>query len=369
MGLKVNKYCHIRGLVTLATVLAFLMLGNTAWAGDYSYIRNPVQHYINLHIAGGEVSPFLKDVEAPLHTFKEKDIITGVGADAALGLSYEIRYRRLFVNVGAEFDADYQNFILKAFTDTILRDVLPNKNHTQMIPMGNKYTYEHRDFWEKDYELRWAVPIQIGYLFNSYFYGAVGMKYSMAVANYYKAHSTIQTGMILNNAMSGELPMTSDKPTAALYGVFPSQVYDFTSENQHNSYDMLAMLTPSLEIGARLPIAYRTILRVGAYVQYGIPLNWTADPNRKHVVYDGIWELWDQASHERTQQDIQDNLGVNPLKNSDWTAKGYRTLSVGVRLTFSFNVTAVKHWCNCENDLGVHPVRSAGAPKGRIMKD
>lgn len=350
-----------RRLSIATTALLFVMMSSNAFGGDYYHLRRPVQHYVNIHLAAGGVSPFLNNVVAPPQTSESPRVIAGVGGNAAFGLSYELRYHKFFFNVGAELDGDLQVFNLKAFTDTIHNDWLPSKDHDRAVNQTNTYMYQHTDFKEKDYELRGAIPVQFGYLFNSYFYGAVGVKYSVAFQNYYEAQSTIQTTMMLNNAISfnGEpIQVSADSKQATLYGIFPSDTYTFNSKTQ-NTLALLRMISPTVELGGRIPLAYRTVLRVGAYAEYGIPIGWESDPNRKHVVYENIWALWNNPSYVRKAEDLQ-LLGVNPIKNSDWTTTGFKTLTIGVRATLSFNITPTKHWCNCEKEFGIHPKRGGG---------
>lgn len=356
--------------LVLVAIFSLMLVGSKAYGADHYHLRKPVQHYLNIHIAGGEVSPFLRDVQAPPQTSQSPSIIGGVGAVSNFGLSYEIRYQKFFFNIGAEIDGDFQRFTLKAFTDTIHNSWVPSKEHDRKVNQANTYMYQHTDFQESDFELRWAAPIQFGYLFNSYFYGAVGVKYSMAITNYYEARSTIQTTMMLNNAISfnGEpIQVRADSKQATLYGIFPTDTYRFNSKILNNSYSLLSMISPTLELGARLPIAYRTVVRIGAFFEYGIPLGWQPSPERKHVVYDNIWALWGNEQYERKAEDLQ-LMGVNPIKNSDWTMKGFSTFSFGIRATFSFNVTVPKRWCNCETDTGIHPARSTGRSGGRVMR-
>jgi len=364
-----NRICTS---VVVTAVLLFVF-GMQAYAEDYFHLRKPVQHYINIHLAGGGVASFLNDVTPPPYTSECPKVIGGIGESAALGLSYEIRYHRFFVNIGAEFDGDIQHFFMDAFTDTIHNTWVPARDHDRQVAQPSTYMYQYTNYNESDYELRWAVPVQFGYLFNSYFYGAIGLKYSRSIMNYYTATTDMRTTMMLNNAFdfNGEpIKVEAKSNIAGLYGVFPQDSYDFDSKTQNNSYAKLDMLSPTLEIGGRIPIAYRTVLRVGAYLEYGIPLGWKPDPDKKHVNYDPIWGtadengnrvggIWQNFAYERKVEDLQ-LISVNPIKNSDWTMKGYSTISFGVRVTLSFNITPSKHWCNCDKDLNLRPRRGGG---------
>ena len=357
------------------------LIGDKAYGGGHYHLRKPVQHYLNIHIAGGEVSPFLSEVSAPTNTFLGSNFIAGAGAGARFGLSYEIRYHKFFFNLGAEIDGDFQTFKIGSFTDSIHNDWLPTKNHDATpAPIANTFMFQHTNFKESDYELRWAVPVQFGILFNSYFYGALGMKYSMSIkdAYYCTAETHMQTTMMLDNAISVDgkpIMVDQSSPQADLYGIYPARDYRFSSNDSIAAMEVfspLQMLSPTLEIGARFPIAYRTVLRVGAFVEYGIPLKW--EGGGAHVNYirlfpenkDSAADTWRDPKHERTSDDLN-VIFPNPVKNSDWTKKGYSTLFVGVRVTLSFNVTIPKRWCNCEADLGPRPIRFFGSG-GRIEK-
>ena len=346
--------------LVLGALLSCTLIAEKAFGEDYYHLRQPVQHYLNIHIAGGENSPFLTDVKAPEHTYVGPDFIAGVGGESKFGISYEIRYRRFFFNIGGELDGIFQNFRIANFTDTLQNSWLPTKNHDSIpVSMNNTYMFQHTNFEEHDTEWRWAFPIQFGYLFNSYFYGAIGLKYSMAYSNSCKATTILKTTMILDNAISfnGEpIQVLASSKQADLYGIYPTDTLTFSSLSKDSTTaiamktnSLLMMLSPTLEIGARIPLAYRTVLRIGAYFEYGIPLNWNvADP---HVDYSALVNKWfNDPTYVRKAEDL--NLMVaNPIKNSDWTMKGYTALSVGIRATLSFNITPSKHWCNCDKEI------------------
>lgn len=363
-----------RKYVVFSALLSLVVMAEKAYGGDYYHLRQPVQHYLNIHIAGGENSPFLTDVKAPEHTYVGPSFIAGAGGEAKFGLSYEIRYRRFFFNIGGELDGNFQNFKIANFTDTLQNTWLPTKNHDQTpVTMSNTYMFQHTNFEEHDTEWRWAIPVQFGFLFNSYFYGAVGLKYSMSWMTSCTAKTTMKTTMILDNAISfnGEPFQVNDQsPQADLYGIYPSNTYEFTSQPKDSSqlgmssYSKLNMLSPTLEIGARIPLAYRTVLRIGAYVEYAIPLAW--EGGKPHVDYSELQKKWwSDPTYVRQPEDLN-LLIVNPLKSSDWTVKGYTALSVGIRATLSFNITPTKHWCNCENDIFKPAVSSRKG--GRVLK-
>ena len=359
----------------MGALLSCTLIAEKAFGEDYYHLRQPVQHYLNIHIAGGENSPFLTDVKAPERTYVGPDFIAGVGGESQFGLSYEIRYRRFFFNIGGELDGIFQNFRIANFTDTLQNSWLPNKNHDAKVSMNNTYMFQHTNYEEHDTEWRWAFPVQFGYLFNSYFYGAVGLKYSMAWKTSCTASTRMKTTMILDNAISfnGEPFQVDDKsPQADLYGIYPSNTYNFTSQQDStqlsmSSYSKLNMLSPTLELGARIPIAYRTVLRIGAYVEYAFPLAWVG--GKRHVDYSLLQDKWwnndSGPTYVRQPEDLN-LLIVNPLKSSDWTVKGYTALSVGIRATLSFNITPTKHWCNCDSEI-FKPAVSSGKG-GRVVR-
>ena len=359
-------------------IALFVLITGQVYAGDYYHLRKPVQHYLNISVGGGGLYSFRTDEGkiTPPKTILAPDKIDGLGGTSAFGISYEIRYHKFFFNVGVGIDGDFPIFKIGEFRDTTLVSWVRNYTDGSII-LNQDYAMEYifSNYKEIDQEWRLSVPVQFGYLFNSYVYAALGVKYGWTFADYAKGTTDIRTEIKRRPDYTDNLNEAKQHPEC--YGLFEKQGQSVFTV-LHNDifkdmgdYPYVGTLSFSPEVGARLPIAYRTILRVGLFLEYDIPIRKTVFTSVPHMSDEALWDYWKtpMPQLDTDGNPVKDNNGnivridgtaipkemddlnkleCTPVRLSDWTEKGFQAFSFGIRATLSINITPSKHWCNCE---------------------
>lgn len=345
------------------------------------YLKDKTQHYLNIHLAGGISASFGQTVE-------HIDLSPSAGADANVGFSYEVRKGKFFFNIGVEADYDFSRFRIASFRDSLFL-VMHNGPGYLNAMHSNKmqnvlYELEFTDFQERDHEVMVALPVQFGWLFTNNIYGAVGVKVSMSQWNAYSANSDIRTMMYTMKGSKwipivvNSVNINNADPQLQHWGVYQMRGYHFDGttqviqEHKHSlDYPRLYYVSPTLEAGVRLPLRSRVNVRIGAYLEYALPIGWTG--TQPHVDYSYVSTNTALSVHLRNTEsaipdvvrpgystpdtgggmsymNLEANAIVNSMKNNDFLRSPYNALTFGVRVTFNFNVTSTPHWCNCEND-------------------
>lgn len=335
-----REYWFNKGLIALLMwALAMPVLA------DNGLHSHPVQHYVNIHVAGGALMSIAPStsVDAYKHPIEIRSLL---GADANLGFSYEMRYRKFFFNIGVEADYDLARMGIDHYTDLWSKMKVASQPETDLtVPV--KYYYNHAGYREAAPELRLAVPLQFGINFTPYFYGAIGIKGSVMVMDSYHAQSDITTTVMVQNAV-GEFGVQANTDQGKWYGVYTENRYTYRRPWAPETafQRLLPMLHPTLELGGRFPIASRVNMRVGLYAEYAAPLvsAWDVQTN-PHMDYSSVTAV----NGKMSQANLQSHLVMNQIRDNDMTAVTMN-YTIGVRLTFNFNVTRQQHWCNCDAD-------------------
>jgi len=310
-------------------------------AGGNRFRQNPANHYITVSIGGGEGNTLSKfSIE------ESKDLI---GADALFGIGYEIRKNNFIFNLGVQADFDYTRQQLGDFTESERRSHdFENDAHT--------YNYRYSQYTDLQRNMQVAVPIGIGMYFPNRLYGIIGAKFVYSIWNDHSASALMSTDGQYDRYFQ---PIT-DMPE---YGFYPQDTYTYSG-----SATQEMKVGPTLEFGVRLPVysrSHRIGIRAGLYAEYLIPLVF-GDYSSKQVSlvdYSGV----DKETYPQNQQQLKESIVFNSALNSTYLQHAAQNFSVGVKFTFLFNVTPVQHICNCENDLGIRPVRTT-SNRGRILK-
>lgn len=344
------------------------------------YLKDKTQHYLNIHMGGGISGSFGE-------TVKNIDLSPAAGADANLGFSYEVRKGKFFFNIGLEADYDFSRFRIANFSDSLFL-VMHNGNDSQHATHSDNvqqalYELNFSDFQERDHEVMVALPVQFGWLFTNYIYGAIGVKFAMSQWNAYSANSDILT-MMYTASGAQWAPIVDktniDNADSELrhWGVYQMRGYHFDGNTQivqqhkHSlDYPRLYYVSPTLEAGVRLPLRQRVNVRIGAYLEYALPIGWTG--KQPHVDYSYVstnsllpidqrniasaipdpsrpgYSMPDTGGG-MSYMNLEANAIVNSMKNNNFLVSPYNSISFGIRVTFNFNVTSTPHWCNCDNN-------------------
>lgn len=303
------------------------------------YIQNPVNHFITVSLGGGEGNT-LSAFSIP----ESKDLI---GADALFGLGYELRAKSFFFGFGAQADFDLTRQRLGDFVEAEWRRDFENDAHL--------YSYRYSQFTDVQRNLQVGVPLYFGMYFGPYVYGAVGAKFDLSLWGDHTATTLLST--------DGTYPRFEEPITGSpRYGFYPQDTYSYTSEAKQ-----VMKIGPTLEIGAKIPMYTRSRrigLRVGLYAEYLMPIK-MEDTQKMPSLVD--YSKVDANPNTLNQKNLKQNIIFNSALASSYQLRQAYNLSVGVKVTLLINCTPVQKLCNCDNDSGIHPVRSLRSG-GRIEK-
>lgn len=305
-------------------------------------------HYITFSVQGGEANT--------LAASKEVKITNRAGYQGAAGVAYEVRAKSFFINLGAQ--VDWQQTAQEV------------DNWTETYPItdqyGNAWDYNYRYAYlqETQHNFQVAPVLMLGGYLGQYLYISAGVKARLTLSNDYSSKVQLTTSGRRGNFIQ-------DVYNQPLYGFYPSDTYKGGGKNIYTLTQ--PVIAPVLEIGAKLPIhtaSHRIGMRVGGYVEYGIPMQWQRVPSAsyaipyygsdQHTVMDYRLVNTNHPAGQLTQQNLKDNIRMHTVLASDWLKGAPGNLSVGVKLTVLFNVTAVHSFCNCDQDFGPAP-RKGGA--------
>lgn len=280
--------------------------------------RISTQHFITASLAGG----------AGLGTSCPDGIKPAIGGDGQVALSYEVLHRGFFFSFGV--GADYRLSRYKLTDGTV--EFFPRLDKDgQAI----NYRYVYNNYLEKEHTISVTAPIWFGYRVQDKVYFAVGAKISAPLWNTYSTKTDLYT--------EGEYPnlieyVSRDVPS---YGFYPTMEC-----KQKGVYSMPSlMVSPMAEIGGFFRIVPGFSCRLGAYVEYAIPVM-----GSKHDKVLVDYSAVDVNPATQTQENLQANIRFNSILDSRMSAAVAQYISFGIRATFRFNVTRTPSFCMCETD-------------------
>lgn len=310
-----------------------LVLAVTARAQYYNSITSQPQSYLTLTAGGGA-----------LLMMGNSDVLhTAPGATADFSFRYEVSKRSFFFNFGLGLDYHFTAPGMDAFTDVFQRQDRDGQ------PIEYRYCYSN--YGEKQHTLFASLPIQFGFLLGKHVYIAAGVKASYSFIRQYQTTTDMYTEGLYPQLMEA---VSRDVPS---YGYYPVAKYGTSGTYQNAPL----YLSPSFEAGVMLPLARRVDCRIGAYVEYALPIGGSS-PATALIDYSAV----NLSPQTQSQEDLMQNLHFNSLSDAVLTlpAKTVGTedipaqtvtlademkhrLMVGLRVTFRFNVTPPKHDCMC----------------------
>ena len=253
-------------------------------------------------------------------------IHNNIGADGQLHIGYELRQRNFVFGIGVGGDYDLTRQRIDSFADIYRR------MDRESDPID--YVYEYTDYRDLQQSVSLSVPIYFGGYLTDELYLLAGVKFGMHLWNTHTVNTELET---YGNYIQFIHTIHSDE----YFGYYNRSHYAYTSAYPAPSIKV----TPMLEVGYKIPMdpkQKRIEMRVGGYVEYGIPLS-TA--NNLPLVDISRTDI---NPNTQNQQNLKENIILNPAVASDWQDKGKSAnLQVGVRFTCLFNVTPPKKFCMC----------------------
>lgn len=311
-----TKNIHIISLSLL------LSLSVVAAAESYhSSARGGVEHYLSLSLDGGmAISPAKTDLLSSLPR-----------AEAGASVNYELQYRALLAGVGVGFGFEQTASRLTAYRDS----------YDRITRDGDavRYHYDFTSFTETRSLMQVRVPVYIGATFAEYMYALAGATVGFNLTHDYQTRATMLTAAdysSLPGTISGNLPYYG-------YGIYPESPYATKASMLPSSATARLSLSPTVEIGARIPLMDKLALRVGLFAAYELMLS-TEQPSEKLLDLSAV----DLSPYTQSQSNLAENLRLAPLAHTDLAPKGLlNNILVGLRVTLSWRVSSSRHACMC----------------------
>ena len=292
--------------------------------------RSITQHFITTSIAGG----------SGLGMSANQMIRPSAGGDAQFALSYEVLRSGFFFSIGIGADYRLSQFAMKG----TMTDQFPSLDRDGMSVL---YRYVYSGYREKEHTVYGSVPVWFGYRIKDKVYFSLGAKVSMPLWNTYSVTTDMYTEGEYANLIDA---VSRDVPS---YGYYPTVAYGYKGSYKSPTL----MVSPMAEIGGFFRIVPGISCRIGAYVEYAIPV--VGNHNTVDLVdYSAI----DANPLTRTRENLQANIRFNSVLNAhmDPASTAYagenimksmsQFISFGIRATFRFNVTRTPSVCMCETD-------------------
>ena len=298
-----------------------LILLATATAEAQNYRGSTaVRHYINISLGGGETNTISRPAEQlVLHDM--------AGGEAELHLSYELNYKRFFVNIGLGTDYSLTRQLLDEYVVAVPRIARDG--------LDENYEFVFTDWRSSMREVHFVVPLQLGVWVHPLVYTAVGATLMLPAMQWHNENT-----MMLTQGDQTERhvePFRNDPYN----GYYSNAGYAVNSRSQSG----ISFMSLQAEVGARIPLhASRVGLRAGLYAGYALPLQ------KPEITMLADVSNVDIAPMSQSEKQMRQSLVLNNVQNSNALEQLSGRLQVGVRLTLQLNVTPDRSVCHCIED-------------------
>lgn len=304
-------------------ILLCLSVGLTVQAESrHRYANNGINHSIGLSLQAGEANMVATSDVIPVKL--------GLGGDAQVGLSYELQKKKFFFNIGV--NAHY------SLTQNKMNDLVDAFEQPDYELEPVLYRYHYPDLKELQQTFTVGVPVQFGWYFPSDAYIAVGVKAEYPFYHPYVTEAHMFTDGVYDRLIE---PLRND----ANYGYY--ELFDYARTGAYMVNKVCPWVTPSLEAGAMFRLRKKVSLRLGGYVEYGIPIQPQCD-----MVYADYSQV-NQTPQGRTLGDLKANLVLNSILDYEGLKHSYGHLAVGVKATFLFHLKKKQPCVTCDDDSGI----------------
>lgn len=275
-------------------------------------------HFITASVAGG----------AGLGTSGQGVVKPAVGGEGQLAVSYEVLKSGFFFSIGLGADYRLSRYSLtEGMVDQFARVDRDGR------PINYRYVYS--GYSEQEHTVSATAPVWLGYRIKDKVYFSVGAKLAMPLWNTYSVRTNLYT--------EGEYPNLIDfvSRNVPSYGFYPST--EFKGKGSYVAPTL--SVSPMAEVGAFFRIVPGISCRIGAYVEYAIPVLGKT-PTVAQIDYSAV----DINPATQSLDNLHSTLRFNSVLNSRLNASAAQYISFGIRATFRFNVTRSPSVCLCERD-------------------
>ena len=335
-------------------ILAALAMILPANARNYRSYEERANHFITLSLGGGESNTLSS--QAGLADVPK--VTDALGADALLGLGYEIRFRKVFIGLQAQLDYDLTRQKIGYFEETRdgYADLVYGSDGSRQI-VSYKYMYDA--YTESQSHLQGSGQLHVGGNIGKYAYLMAGAKFSASFNSGYFADVMLSTTKIYTGVMAPTIGNLSDKDGAySSHLVNPKPNYHYTDpeedKNALRANPFRFKVSPLIEAGVRLRVpsnSGRVGMRLGVYAEWALPIMNKNIQGANLIVYDEI-ERNIADGHPivpESRRLLDERLRINSILNTNVIVRdnilSLTQLTVGIKWTVLFNVTAPRHFC------------------------
>ena len=260
------------------------------------------------------------------------------GFDGQASFSYEVVNRGFFFNVGV--GADYQ-----LTREGLAGTMVDQYGRVDKWGAPIWYRWIYNDYREAQHTLYASLPIQLGYIIKDRVYIGVGAKFTLPLWNQYEVSTRLYTEGEYVNLIA---PISRNVPS---YGYYAED--DYSSKGTY--VGATAYVSPTIEVGAQLPVTRKVSCRIGLFAEYAIPFLGSHEVVPALVDYSSV----DLNVQTQNQDNLRENIRfvslMNAALNPTFTEHGgeslykglSQNLSIGVKATFRFDVTKKSYPCRC----------------------
>lgn len=314
---------------TIITLVCLAFLAPISGQQYYNTVSSRCRHFLNLSIGGGVAE----------NMAKAELVNTKIGANGNFAFTYEIDKKAFFFQIGVGVDYIMARRGLDPFTDSYTgrfdRDGF----------LLNRYSYVFTDYAEQSHYLMGSVPVMFGFNLTQYMYISFGAKLMLPFMSTYKTDARLYTEGVYDQFID---VISRNVPN---YGFYDEADYQYKAPMTFALSDIY--VAPTLELGARIPIAKKIDVRLGVYAEYALPV--VSSKAKMDLIDYSMVELNPRLQN---QENLAENIRFNPIAYSRFseTVEGEKRaaplqndpsqyLNVGIRATFRFDVTIPPKIC------------------------
>lgn len=355
-------------LFIILMCLAFVGILPAEAKKHYTYSSRP-NHFITLSLAGGYAS--VLDSKSLVATNNNIALTSLPGAATMAGFGYEMRYHGWILGLNANvnytlvrhgishFSQEFSGYVDDVPSTLQMWD--SNKQQLTTIDYGYSplsYIYDYYDYVESQKTFLASAHFYTGAHIGTYCYALAGVRFSYPLQSACQARFNLSTVKVYPNTNTPQ----------SQYGNSQNISYKVSNPNGSDAiYQYL--LSPTLEFGARLRVpsnSGRVGMRLGVYAEWDI-LFGTNRVMTEFIDYSAIHSntvtkqyLQDPSDMTNgwievtgvevpSKQVLQEGLKVNSVLNSTLInhtgALAITQLTIGIKWTVLFNITAPRHYC------------------------
>lgn len=319
--------------ILFAIVIGVSLIANAA---NYRSAVTKPQHYMGFALSGGEGNTFSFSSESAGLSSTVKDL---AGANAQFSFLYEMQYNHFLFNVGIGANYYYTRQMIAATSYDRFSGSYNGDKY--------QYSYAYSAMSDKQQTLSIGVPIRFGVIASA-FYAMAGVKVNYNLFNNYDLAAKMYTMMDMTE--SGVEQIFDGSKAAEIgeegkFGVCPPREY--RSKGSYHMPTLTVYFTAEGGYVYVLPLPRNmggTQIRIGAYFEYGLPMPYSKlDASKPMGNYDKVGK-----NHaENTTSYIVQNLQLPSMLDMGFLAEIHHNMSVGLKLTFMFDVTNYSYPCHC----------------------